>query len=85
MSTSVPFPPHGRYINSVRESCRAAREAAGITVSRVTIYSMRHEHWQSPLVNEVSPSLLSRCLGDLTTSPRHFTLIEPQASILSDL
>ena len=33
MSSTVPFPPTGRYVESVRESSKAARVKAGIKVS----------------------------------------------------
>ncbi|KAJ3538144.1 hypothetical protein NM688_g6561 [Phlebia brevispora] len=33
MASAVPLPPHGQYIQAVRESCKAAREKANITIS----------------------------------------------------
>ena len=33
MSEAVPLPPHGEYIRQVRESCKAIRHKANITVS----------------------------------------------------
>ncbi|PIL34033.1 hypothetical protein GSI_03742 [Ganoderma sinense ZZ0214-1] len=36
-SESVPFPPHGEYLKAVRESSRAARETANITISEQSI------------------------------------------------